>query len=203
MIQNWKPAICSIQTTNADFFGGNLDVLIIVERVWPVPPVPKIGVTIAGFDFEAPQPYCDGYTISLGEALILNAQLQENLRNNFMKRIKARRDKVLAAEGHDLNATDLAFLRTEFATYAAQYRFPTVRTSRQASDPVDAAAHKIAEDIVRTKLNEKGRRFEEVPEEELERHIDRIRSMPRIREEAERRVEASLRVLSDTLKEGS
>jgi hypothetical protein len=160
---------------------------------------PKISISVIGHIFEAPQPYREGHVCTLGESLVLNAALAENLRNNWARRLKTKIDKA-KEEGRDrLNATELAYLRTDFALYASRYQFPTIRTSRQASDPIDRAAHKIAEDIVRTKLNERGIRLDDLSEEDAERHIARIMTLPQVREEAQRRVRASANIIAEAM----
>ncbi len=156
-------------------------------------------MSILGYGFEAPQPYVDGSIIGLGEALVLNAALAENLRNNFSKRLKAKIDTAKSQGREALNATELAYLKTEFADYAKGYKFPTLRTSRVSADPIDRAAHAIASDIVRTKLNAQGRRLEDLEEQDAERYIARIMALPQVRSEAQKRASATQQVIIDAL----
>jgi hypothetical protein len=162
--------------------------------------IPTINIEIMGIVFEAPQPYCDGRPMNLGEALVLNATLIKNLRNNWSKRIATFQERVKATYGRDqLNASEEAALKSDFIHYARNYAFPTIRTSRESADPIERHAHKIAEDIVRVKLNERGKRFEDLSEIDAERHVARIMALPMVRLEAARRAQATQAALAEAL----
>jgi hypothetical protein len=154
---------------------------------------PTTPIIIQGLTFHAPQPYAQGHVLTANEATALNALLAENLRNNFTRRVKAR------ANGRDLAPEDGAAyrLRSEFATYAAQYRLGTGTTPPR--DPVAREATRLATSLVREWLNRRNVQRGELAEGEFDSHVARIAALPATQAEARRRVEASRRELASAL----
>lgn len=108
-------------------------------------------VTIAGEVFKIDTPYNEGHTITAGEAQALNQTRQENLRNNFAKKVK---------DAKEAGTFDLAAFQTQLDEYAAQYEFGVRQGgggTRAPSDPVKREALKIAEEWLKTKLLGKGK----------------------------------------------
>ncbi len=142
-------------------------------------------ITIQDIVFRIPSPYHDGYTINAAEAAALNQTYAENLRNNFAKSVK--QAKEAGAE------VDVAELQAQLTAYAETYEFQGRRRSVATPvDPVGKEAHKIAKSMVTEALQKKGIKIKDLPEGKLESLIeDLLAKNPAIREEAERRVEAT------------
>lgn len=110
-------------------------------------------LTIQGLTFHAPIRYSAGHVLTDVEAKVLNQTLAENLRNNFADTVKAAIEKA-----GDKALVDMAELRAEFATYAAEYTFAAGpgRGPRPAADPVGAEAFRLAKADVEAAIRAKG-----------------------------------------------
>jgi hypothetical protein len=160
-------------------------------------------LTIQGITFEAPAPYSEGHVLTANEALALNQVYGENLRNNFATHIKKVQEgfaKEAGVESYTLTQSDIEELRVKFAEYAEGYEFHGKRTARQPVDPVAREARKLAKDVVRSKLNEKGIDVKTLAEGKMDELIDAVLvKMPEITEEARRRVEATKAAAANVL----
>ncbi len=161
---------------------------------------PYTEITIQGLVFKAPLRYSEGHTLSAIEAEQLNSVLHDNLRNNFAKRIKAQMEKTLEVEPQrtGLNATEVLELKQEFAQYSAEYQF-TSASRRLPLDPVERTALSLAKDLVSEALRKKGLKPSDVPEHELSDRIAAVAANPKVRAEAERRVDATRSIAGDAL----
>jgi hypothetical protein len=108
-------------------------------------------VTIAGEVFKIDTPYAEGHTCTAGEASALNQTRQENLRNNFAKKVK---------DAKEAGTFDLAAFQTQLDEYAAQYEFGVRQGGggvRGPADPVKREALNIAVAWLVERLKAKGK----------------------------------------------
>lgn len=115
-------------------------------------------ITIQGFEFTAPAPYNEGHVLTAVEAGVLNQTFQENLRNNFAGRVKAAKEADALGEGNEgYVALNIDELRTEFAEYAAEYKFGVRRAGATVTrDPVMARAMVQARKIIKDAIKNQG-----------------------------------------------
>lgn len=154
-------------------------------------------ITIQDINFEAPQPYAAGHTLSEVEAGVLNQALAENLRNNFAKKVKDARAGLASTDS--LSAEKLATLKAEFDSYAGSYVFKAKGAPRQPLDPIQREAEKIATGLLNAALNKKGSKRADLPEGRWELLLAEVAAKPTVRAEAERRVAAAKSVAADAL----
>jgi hypothetical protein len=144
-------------------------------------------IVILDAEFLAPQPYHAGHVLNEAEAKALNSLLADKLRSNFAA--KLRKD---LGQG-SIPADRLPAYRMEFANFAEKYKFQRWT----ASDPVERAARKIAEAIVKERLRQDG--LGDLTNEEFQSLISEFAGHERVLEEAQRRVDATKLVLTDIL----
>lgn len=158
---------------------------------------PKV---INGISFEISQPYTEGHTLTAIEARVLNQTRSENIGNNVREKIKAMQE-----EGHDEAA-----IRSMVAEFDAEYEFRTASEGAGRSrDPYETEARKIARDLLKNHLAQKGRKLTVAPEgvtedewkEKVDAEIDRIASTPNVLAAAKKNVDAK-RKQSQQLMEG-
>jgi hypothetical protein len=166
--------------------------------------------TVQGLTFSMPQPFVAGpIELTEGEASALNQTLAENLRNNFAAKIRAKLDEYRKAnnlaEDADVgvDVLDKEQLDTEFAAYANEYEFG-VRTGgggpRVPADPIGKEAHRIAWDRVKAALQKKNIGLNTVTKEQKASFISQVlEKYPEIKEEAQRRVEATSQIAAADL----
>lgn len=166
---------------------------------------PFTDITVQGLTFSAPQPYSAGSVeLTEGEASQLNQVLAENLRNNFAAKIRA---KVEAhkkannmAEDADVGADvlDKDELDNEFEAYAKEYEFGVRQASsgpRAPADPVGKEAYRMARAKIKEAVIAKGYKLDSVSKERMDGLIKQLlEKNPAIREEAERRVNATAEI---------
>jgi hypothetical protein len=103
-------------------------------------------ISIDGIAFEVSTPYAEGHVLTVAEAKVLNQTRCENIGNNFRKAVKDAKEK-----GGDMSAVASALRE-----YDASYIFTVGGTSRTPIDPIEAEAIRIAKEVVKAKLAEKG-----------------------------------------------
>lgn len=135
-------------------------------------------ITIQGLAFSAPQPYAAGHQCTEAEASVLNSVLANALRNNFARRVKESVD----ADG-TVSIDAQAALQDEFASYASSYTL-----NARTGDPVERAAKRIAQDLVRTALNERGQKPSDLAEGVFDSLVAKAALKPSVLGEAKRRV---------------
>jgi hypothetical protein len=153
-------------------------------------------ISVQGITFQAPAPYVAGHVLDAHEAQALNALLAENLRNNWARRLKGR-DLGPLTQLRFTAETKAAFveeLRNEFAAYAASYRLG--HATRAERDPVAREAQKIAHALVREAVNAKG--ATPTPDE-FQRRVSLVAALPKVRAEAQRRVDVTRQTLAGAL----
>lgn len=150
-------------------------------------------IIIGGVSFVAPAPYSEGHVCSAQEARVLNSELAENLRNNFIKRVKAVRGAATS-----FTPTQLDLLRREFAGYAEQYQFGNGRLTRAlGGDPVLRASLEIARSLT-TAFWQKKSLVPGENKEAFELDVAKVSQLSHVQEEAQRRVDATHAAASDT-----
>ena len=157
-------------------------------------------LVVSGHTFSVPVPYAEGHTINAAEAHTLNQTRIENVRNN----LNARFAKAVKEHGEAIPAAVLETLLAEGQTYAHEYTFNgTSRLGPRANlNPVEAAAHKIAKELIAAHLRQKKIAIKDLPEGKLEELVKSLlEKRPDILEEAQRRVDAA-KVLGTQLLEG-
>jgi len=155
--------------------------------------------TIQGISFAIPQPYVAGsLELTEGEASALNQTFAENVRNNFSKTIQdAEADYRKAnglAEGAEVarDQLDKGALETKLAEYVRSYEFGvrSIRGARVPTDPIGREAHRIATEIIKNALKQKGIKIDSVSKEWMADNVKAlIDAQPAITDEAKRRVE--------------
>ena len=103
-------------------------------------------ISINGVAFEISTPYAEGHVLTAAEAKVLNQTRAENIGNNFRKAVKDAQDK----------GTDMSVVGASLREYDASYVFTMGGTSRTPIDPIEAEAIRIAKEVVKAKLAEKG-----------------------------------------------
>jgi hypothetical protein len=150
-------------------------------------------VVILGAEFSAPQPYHAGHVICEAEAKALNSLLADKLRSSFAAKLR----KDFGQGATNIPADRLPAYRVEFATFAEKYKFQRWT----ASDPVERAARKIAENIVKERLRQNGLGPGDLTREEFQSHVSEFAGHAGVLEEARRRVDATKLVLTDILEQ--
>ena len=145
---------------------------------------------IAGMPFKVPAPFTEGYTLNSNEAAAMNQLLGENLRNNFAAKIKK---DFEAAETANTPKASLEALQAELSAYAGNYEFGVRRSSSgsvgSSADPIDRELQKMARELVKGRLKEKGYKLKTFDDETIQGLCDKlIEQRPAMRDEAERRV---------------
>jgi hypothetical protein len=148
-------------------------------------------IVILDAEFPAPQPYHAGHVLNEAEAKALNSLLADKLRSNFAA--KLRKD---LGQG-SIPADRLPAYQREFANFAEKYKFQRWT----ASDPVERAARKIAEAIVKERLRQNGLSPGDLTSEEFQSHVSEFAGHAGVMEEAQRRVNATKLVLTDILEQ--
>lgn len=151
---------------------------------------PMRDLVIAGMQFKIPAPYTEGHPLTANEASALNGLFGENLRNNFAIQIKRQNEE---AETKQTEKPSLEALQAELDVYAGGYEFGVRRSSSgsigTSADPVEAETQKIARELVKSRIKERGLKLKSFPEETIQDLVDKlIASRPGLREEAVRRV---------------
>ena len=145
---------------------------------------------VSGHTFSVPVPYAEGHTINAAEAHTLNQTRIENVRNN----LNARFAKAIKEHGETIPEEHLSVLLAEGQAYAHEYTFSGAsRLGPRANlNPVEAAAHKIAKELISAHLRQKKIVVKDLPEGKLEELIKSLlEKRPDITEEAQRRVDAA------------
>lgn len=164
-------------------------------------------LTIAGLTFQVPRPYKQGDILTEGEASQLNQVFSENLRNNFAAKIRSKIDEYKKASGLSedqevgADVLDKDTLDAEFEEYAEKYEFGVRAASggpRAPSDPIGREAVRIAWERIKAALKKKNYQLDSISKEQKAKLIaDALARYPNIREEAERRVNASADIVLD------
>jgi len=152
---------------------------------------PLRDLMIAGMQFKVPAPYGEGHTLTANEASALNGVLAENLRNNFAIQIKR---QLQTAETNGTEKPSLETLQSELTDYAAEYEFGVRRTSSgsigTSADPVEAEAQKMARELVKVRIKERGYKLKSFTDDAIQDLCDKLlAARPGLREEAARRVQ--------------
>lgn len=151
---------------------------------------PQRDLVISTMPFKVPAPYFIGHVLTENEASALNGLLAENLRNNFAAKIKK---DFEAADEKGTERPSLETLQTELTAYAETYEFGVRRagsgTIGTSTDPVERELNKMARELIKSRLKEKGVKLKSITEENLQELVDKlIAGRPALRLEAERRV---------------
>ena len=159
-----------------------------------IPTSPTLEVTIQGLAFTLSPRFAEMHICSAGDAAVLNAALCDHVRGAFAKEVK----ELLVDEAS--TGTDRrrrGELQSEIASYAELYHFAASRAALR--DPVERAALRIAQDIVREKLNERRLRKEDLAEGVWDARVAQVAKLPNVRAEAARRVEATKSVVAGAM----
>jgi hypothetical protein len=126
-------------------------------------------ITIQGVVFSAPSPYAVGHVLNENEASVLNQTFSENLRNNFAPKLKAVIDENTKAGVDALTIEQIGTLQTEFAAYAAAYKFGAVGAggARGPADPIGDLALSKARAKVQAQATAKGLKLTKAKIEEM------------------------------------
>lgn len=121
-------------------------------------------ITISGQTFAVTVPFEEGHVCTVAEAKALNQTRCENIRNNMAKRVKEKHDD----EGNVTEA-DMTALTEAVTEYDKEYVFTlaNVGGSRQALDPVEKEARKIARELIADALKSNDRKISEIDKEKL------------------------------------
>ncbi len=103
-------------------------------------------ISISGETFEVSTPYSAGHVLTEAEAKSLNQTRAENIGNNFRTAVKA---AIEAGQGLDA-------VRAELTEYDGKYTFAMGGSTRTPVDPIAAEAQRIAKEVVKQKLSDKG-----------------------------------------------
>lgn len=125
-------------------------------------------ITIAGYAFTVPTPYATGHVCSEGEAQVLNRKLHENLRANFVGRVKEAQEENRALGGPIIHHVTL---QGELDSLASSYRFG-------GPDPSEVEAHVIASEIVRQTIKAAGKVLGDYTKAQLSEQARAILSGP-------------------------
>lgn len=166
---------------------------------------PFTEITVQGLTFSVPQPYAAGQIeLTEGEASQLNQVLGENLRNNFAAKIRSKVEAYKKAnnmaEDQEVGADvlDKEELDREFEEYSREYEFGVRQASagpRAPADPVGKEAFRIAWTKIKAALQAKNIKLDSVSKEKKDELIKALLAKnPAIREEAERRVNATAEI---------
>lgn len=130
-------------------------------------------------EFEVPQPYSEGHTLSAIEAKVLNQCFAENIGNNQRAAIK---------KAIDEGTLDQA--RKDFATYAEGYQFTEAAAggSRQTMTPEEKEAKKIATALVMGELKKQGKTKKEVDKDAFDAEVARVAQIDKVIAAAKKRV---------------
>ena len=134
-------------------------------------------------EFTVPQPYAEGHTLSAVEAKVLNQCFAENIANNQRKNIKAAIDG-----GEDAPTMEQAV--AAFNEYAKGYEFTEAAAggSRTTMTPVEREAKRIAKELVKEKLAEKGKKLKDLSKEDLDAAVARFAEHEQVQKVAKKRV---------------
>lgn len=171
-------------------------------------------IKIQGIEFTADMPYKEGHVLSKAESSVLNQVYGENLRNNFAPRIKKAKEEALAARTKEwqdaggggtaptdesIAADKLSALRTEFEAYESEYEFNGRRSTR-VGNPVEREAMKMARAKILERMKEKNIDPKTYPAEKMVELIGQLlEKNPKIREEAQRRVQAQKDIAEESM----
>lgn len=158
-------------------------------------------LTIADITFQAPEPFAEGHACTQSEASFLNDAFLSAVRSNFGKKLRGRIEALRKVRGKDAmpNATEVIAIREEFTTYVQSYSLGTSARRSSFATPIERAAHRIAQDLVRERLRERGLKADDLPEGQFAAHVAKVASRPEVIEEAKRRVDAAKAIIDDTL----
>jgi hypothetical protein len=158
-------------------------------------------LTICDIPFQLAEPFAEGHACSAGEAGFLNDAFLSAVRSNFGKRLKPRLEGLRKVRGEKatFNATEVLELRREFEQYAQGYTLGSAVRRTAFSSPLERAAHRIAQDLVRERLRERGLKPDDLADGQFAAHVAKVASRPEVLEEAKRRVDAAQLLIDDTL----
>jgi len=141
----------------------------------------EITVTVA-------QPYEEGYVLTAAEAEKLNQVFADSIRTSLMSKLKKLDDKE-----------DHAKVEKMFQQFADNYAF-SIRTPKNAADPVAKEANKIAKEQVFAAIRKKGGNPADYSAEQIAEYVTKVlQHKPEIREEAARRIDSSRKIAGDLL----
>ena len=145
----------------------------------------EITVTVA-------QPYEEGYVLTAAEAEKLNQVFADSIRTSLMSKLK--KLKKL-----DNDSVDHAEVEAQFQQFANNYAF-SIRTPKNAADPVAREANKIAKEQVFASIRKKGGNPADYSAEQIAEYVTKVlQHKPEIMEEATRRIESSRKIAGDLL----
>ena len=145
----------------------------------------EISVTVA-------QPYEEGYVLTAAEAEKLNQVFADSIRTSLMSKLK--KLKKL-----DNDSVDHAEVEHQFQQFANNYAF-SIRTPKNAADPVAKEAHKIAKEQVFASIRKKGGNPADYSAEQIAEYVTKVlQHKPEIMEEAARRIDSSRKIAGDLL----
>ena len=140
--------------------------------------------TIKIFDneFDVPDIYAAGHSITDIEAKVLNRCRAENIANNQRKHIKTSMEEN---DGKVANG-----VVAEFNDYAASYIFTEAAagSSRATMTPLEKEAKKIATALVNKHLKDTGRKKADVDKDQYDEQVATIAASDKVQKAAKRRV---------------
>lgn len=160
------------------------------------PPTAPIVILDIAFDIRVP--YSVGHVMTAAEAEALNTARTERIRNNFAKALKRR-----SADGRATGAwteEELASIRADFAAYDAAYDINAVRTPTASA--LDRECRRIGEIVVRERANRRGVSEHDISRDEWHEAVAAASTIPAVRAEAQRRLDAMSAVAREALGEG-
>ena len=131
-------------------------------------------------EFEVPDTYAEGHTLSAIEAKVLNRVKAENIANNQRKFIKE------AIDGEGVNKAVI----DNFNEYATGYIFSEAAagSSRSTMTPLEKEAKKIATALVNKHLSSTGRKKADVDKDAYDEQVAAVAASDKVQKAAKRRV---------------
>lgn len=149
-------------------------------------------LTIQGLTFDVPTPYAEGHPLTAVEASTLNQTFAENLRNNFSKTVAKAKEEAEKARGEkaELTSDEITQLQTDFATYAAEYKFAGRSAPRTPVDPVLREANKMARELITAALKAQDIKVANLEDGQMDDLIEQLLAdNPEIKVEAQTRID--------------
>ena len=151
---------------------------------------PAHDITVQGLIFSARQIYDEGHPLTEKEAGVLNQTRDENLRNNYAPKIRAKMADEKVDKAEDLKPETVAELQKKFPDYEEDYEFGSRGGAREV-DPVRKQAHLFSTASVKKALLKKGYKLSEVGPERIKALATKaVEDHPKFMEKAKLAVDA-------------
>lgn len=141
---------------------------------------PMTTIKIYENEFEVPDPYAAGHSITEIEAKVLNRCFAENIANNQRKHIKE------ALDGAGITPE----VQKAFAEYAGAYQFTEAAagSSRATMTPLEREAKRIATALVNKHLRATNRKKADVDKDDYDAQVAKVAASDKVQKAAKRRV---------------